>query len=160
MANAGDSLLRIERMNYLLGAILSVAALVLYPLPISLGVAVGVALTCINFAILRRLVFRWTSDAAKGVSTGGALLMLPKMVGLMGAVVIALAFLPINAIAFVVGFSVFLASIIVEAVYSAVSSSSESTSSSESDGPSDGSSAPPPAPSGPDGATSGKPSGE
>ena len=123
MMTTGDSLLRIERLNYGIGAILCIGALVLFPRPISLGVAVGVALTCANFAILRRLVFRWTSDAAQGAGSNRMLLVLPKMVGLMGAVIAALAFLPINAIAFVVGFSVFLASIVIEAVYSTLAPS-------------------------------------
>ena len=48
------------------------------------------------------------------------MLMLPKMLGLMGAVALAIVFLPINVVAFAIGYSVFLASIAVEAVYSVV----------------------------------------
>jgi hypothetical protein len=147
MSNTGDSLLRIERLNYGLAAILCIGALILFPLPISLGVAVGAALTCANFAILRRLVYRWTSDAARGGSSNAVFLVLPKMVGLMAAVVAALALLPINAVAFVVGFSIFVASIVIEAVYSAFAPSG-----SGSDG-SDG-------PAGPGDAASGNPSDE
>jgi hypothetical protein len=120
MASASQSLLRIERMNYLIGALLCLGAVVMYPTPISLGVAVGVALTCLNFAALRRLVFRWTQDAAKGESSNRILLVLPKMIALMGAVLLALTFLPINAIAFVVGFSIFLVSLTIESIYSAL----------------------------------------
>src|ERR1700741_1995866 len=110
MTSASQSLLRIERMNYLIGAVLCIGAVVMYPTPIALGVAVGVALTCLNFAALRRLVSRWTQDAAPGQSSNRILLVLPKMIVLMGAVLLALPFLPINAIAFVVGFSIFLVS--------------------------------------------------
>ena len=46
--------------------------------------------------------------------------MLPKMVGLMGAVAIAILLLPIDAIAFVIGYSIFLVSILIETIYSAV----------------------------------------
>ena len=120
MASASQSLLRIERMNYLIGAVLCLGAVAMYPTPIALGVAVGVALTCLNFAALRRLVFRWTQDAAKGGSSNRILLVLPKMIVLMGAVLLALTFLPIDAIAFVVGFSIFLVSLTIESIYSAL----------------------------------------
>src|SRR6185369_11247522 len=70
-AMAAPSLLRIERLNYALGGILVILAAVTQPRPIALGIAVGVALTCLNFFVLRKLVFKWTSDAAKG-KTGNA----------------------------------------------------------------------------------------
>jgi len=114
------SLLRVERLNYLLGGILCVAALIGYPGDISLGVAVGVALTCLNFAFLRRLVFRWTTDAAAGQGSSRIALVLPKMIGLMLAVVLSLLFLPINAVAFAVGYSIFVISIVIESLYSAL----------------------------------------
>ena len=120
MASASQSLLRIERLNYLIGAILCLGAVVGFSTPIALGVAVGVALTCLNFAALRRLVFRATHDAATGGSSNRLLLILPKMIVLMGAVLLALAFLPIDAIAFVVGFSIFLVSLTIESIYSAL----------------------------------------
>ena len=62
-------------------------------------------------------------------------LILPKMVGLMGAVVLCLWLLPIDAIFFVIGYSVFIVSIVVEGVLSTLRPSST------------GSGAPPSAPS-------------
>ncbi|MDB4953911.1 MAG: synthase [Myxococcales bacterium] len=120
MASA-PSMLRIERLNYILGGILIVAATLIYRTEqIALGVAVGVVLTCANFFVLRRLVTRWTHDAAHGKPSNASLLMLPKMVGLMVSVVLALMFLPIDPIAFTVGYSTFIVSIILDTSFSAL----------------------------------------
>jgi hypothetical protein len=119
-ASAGVSIHRIERLNYGIGAVLVAAALLTQPRSISLGVAVGVALTCVNFFVLRKLVVKWTRDAAAGRGGNGAVLMLPKMIGLMGAVALAILFLPINAVAFAIGYSIFIVSILIDATYSAL----------------------------------------
>jgi hypothetical protein len=124
--NAGN-LRRVERLNYLLGGILVIAAAVTRPQRESLGIAVGVALTCANFFVLRRLIQKWTSDAAEGRSSStSSLLVLPKMIGLMVAVVLCLAFLPIEPVAFAIGYSVFVVSIFVEIILAAVLPSRES----------------------------------
>jgi hypothetical protein len=125
---ATPSLLRIERINYALGGILVIAAALTQTKPIALGIAVGVALTCLNFFVLRKLVFKWTSDAAKGKTGAAPLLMLPKMVGLMGAVAVALLFLPIDPIAFTIGYSLFIVSIVLDTTFSALRPSADSTS--------------------------------
>jgi len=117
---AGAGIQRIERLNYGIGAVLVAAALLTQPRSISLGIAVGVALTCINFFVLRKLVVKWTRDAAAGRGGNGAVLMLPKMIGLMGAVALAIVFLPINVVAFTIGYSIFIISIVVDATYSAL----------------------------------------
>ena len=125
---ATPSLLRIERMNYALGGVLVIAAAVTQPQDIALGIAVGVALTCLNFFVLRKLVFKWTSDAAKGKTGNAPLLMLPKMVGLMGAVAVAILFLPIDPIAFTIGYSLFIVSIVIDTTFSAFRPQAEPTS--------------------------------
>ncbi len=114
------SMQRIERLNLGIGGVLIILAALLRPRSEALGVAVGVVLTSINFALLRRIVTRWTGDAAAGRPSSHSLLMLPKMIGLMGAVVLALWLLPISAPAFALGFSVFIVSIVAEAIYSTV----------------------------------------
>jgi len=115
--SATDKIRRVERLNYLIGGVLVIGSALTQPRDISLGIAVGVALTCLNFFFLRQLVTRWTRDAAKGLpSSGSAALMIPKMIALMAAVVMSLAFLPISAVAFAIGYSVFVASIFIEAV--------------------------------------------
>ncbi|HEX3765146.1 MAG TPA: ATP synthase subunit I [Kofleriaceae bacterium] len=119
-AQAGAGIQRIERLNYGIGAVVVAAALLTQPRPISLGIAVGVVLTCLNFLALRKLVVKWTRDAAAGRGGNGAVLMLPKMIGLMGAVALAILLLPINIVAFTIGYSIFFVSIIVDATYSAL----------------------------------------
>lgn len=114
------SILRIERINYALGGVLIVAAAVTQPRDVSLGVAIGVALTCLNFHILRRLITKWTAAAAKGEPSNAPMLMLPKMVGLMGAVALAILFLPIQPVAFIVGYSIFMVSIVIDTTFSAL----------------------------------------
>ena len=120
---ATPSMLRIERLNYALGGILVLGAALTQPRPIALGIAVGVALTCLNFFALRRLVVKWTADAAKGQGGSAApILMLPKMALLMGAVAVAILVLPIDPIAFTIGYSLFIVSIVIDTVYSSMKS--------------------------------------
>lgn len=114
------SILRIERINYALAGVLIILAALTQPQPVALGFAVGAALTCLNFFVLRKLVTKWTSDAAQGKSSNAALLMLPKMVGLMGAVAVAVLILPIDVIAFTIGYSLFIVSIIIDTTYAAL----------------------------------------
>lgn len=117
---ASPSILRIERLNYGISAVAVALALVTQPRAVTLGVAVGAGLTCLNFYVLRRLIVKWTAEAASGKGGNASLLMLPKMVGLMGAVVVAVLFLPIDVIAFAAGYSIFIVSIIVETTYTAL----------------------------------------
>jgi hypothetical protein len=117
--NAGN-INRVARLNYIIGGILVIAAAITQKRPVALGVTVGVILTCINFALLRRLVHRWTSDAAEGRSTTtSGMLLIPKMMGMMVAVVLCLWLLPISGPGFAVGYSVFVVSIFVEIFLSA-----------------------------------------
>jgi hypothetical protein len=113
MASA-PSLARIEKLNYAIGGVVVIVSVLALPHEFALGVAVGVALTCLNFLALRRLVVRWTADAAAGRPGNAQLLMVPKMAALMGLIVLALAFLPINAVALTAGFSIFIPSILIE----------------------------------------------
>jgi hypothetical protein len=111
---------RIERVNYVLGAIVVLAGLLTQSRAIALGLAVGVALTCANFFVLRKLVFKWTREAARGGGGNAAMLALPKMLVLMLAVAGAILLLPIDPIAFTIGYSIFIVSIVLDASYSAL----------------------------------------
>jgi len=117
---ASPSILRIERLNYGIGAAVIAVAALTQSRPVALGIAVGVALTCANFFVLRKLVVKWTSDAAAGRTGNAPLLMMPKMIGLMGAVAVAVLLLPIDVVAFTIGYSIFLVSIVVETTSSAL----------------------------------------
>ncbi len=117
---ASPSILRIERLNYGISAALVLIALVTQPKPIVLGLAAGAALTCANFFVLRKLIVRWTTEAAEGKRGNSAVLMLPKMIALMGLVAVSVLFLPIDVVAFAVGYSIFICSIVIESIYSAM----------------------------------------
>jgi hypothetical protein len=130
---ATPSLLRIERINYALAGVLVIAAALTQSRPVALGVAVGAALTCLNFFVLRRLVTKWTSDAAQGKSGAAPMLMLPKMVGLMGAVALSILFLPIDPIAFTVGYSLFIVSIVIDTTISALRNGGDDSTTTEHD---------------------------
>ena len=114
---------RIERINYVLGGIAIIIAAFTVPQRPALGVALGVLLTCLNFAALRWLVFKWTASVKAGDDRGGnrIYLILPKMMGMMAAVALAVLFLPIDAIGFLIGYSIFLPSIVIGAVLDTVS---------------------------------------
>lgn len=117
-----QGILRIERANYVLGGLAVIIAALVVPSRQALGVAVGVLLTCLNFAALRWLVFRWTAAVKAGDERGGnrIYLILPKMMGMMAAVALVVLFLPIDAIAFLIGYSIFLPSIVIAAVMDTV----------------------------------------
>jgi hypothetical protein len=121
------SIHRIERLNYGISAVLVLIALVTQPKAITLGLAAGAALTCANFYVLRRLIVRWTADAAAGRKSNSSMLMLPKMIALMGLVAVAVLLLPINVIAFAAGYSIFIASIVIESIYSTIKPPIEDT---------------------------------
>lgn len=116
------SLSRIERLNYLFGGIVVIVCALTTRRDQALGAAVGVALTCLNFLFMSRLIGRWIDDAKRGDGAGSSrvALIMPKMVGLMIAVVLCLKFLPIDAIFFVIGYSVFIVSIVVEGILTVV----------------------------------------
>ncbi len=107
----------IERLNYMIAGIATIIAAVTQTRAFALGVAVGGGLTCLNFFVLRKLIAKWTADAAKGRGSNASYLMLPKMAGLMGAVAVAILVLPLDPIAFVIGYSIFIVSIVIETAY-------------------------------------------
>ena len=113
-----NAILRIERLNYLFGGIIVIVAALVASRAQALGVAVGVALTCLNFFFLRKIVFRWTSAVKAGDDKGAnrVYLILPKMIGMMGAVALVMLLLPIDAVGFVIGYSTFIVSIVVGTV--------------------------------------------
>jgi hypothetical protein len=120
---ASPSILRIERFNYGLSAVAVLVALLTQTRSVVLGLAIGAGLTCLNFYVLRRLVVRWTTDAAHGKRSNASLLMMPKMIALMAACAAAVLLLPINVPAFAIGYSIFIVSIVIEALYSQLAAS-------------------------------------
>ena len=111
------SIRNIERLNYMIAGVATIIAAITQTRPFALGIAVGGGLTCLNFFVLRKLIVKWTADAAAGRGSSASYLMLPKMAGLMGAVAVAILVLPIDPIAFVIGYSIFIVSIVIETAY-------------------------------------------
>lgn len=145
---------RIERLNYVLGGIAIVIAALTVAQRTALGFAIGVVLTCLNFAALRWMVFRWTAAVKAGDTKGSnrIYLILPKMVLMMGAVAVVVIFLPVDAIGFLIGYSIFLPSIVIAAVVESFAPSSDADASPPSSGDGDGN---PPAPQTPTSQTHG-----
>ncbi len=108
-----SSLRRIERTNYLLGGVLVAVSPFLMNKEQALGLLVGVVLSAVNFSLLRRIVEKWLGGAAKGNHMSGFFLI-PKMSLLMALVFVSLSYLPISAVTFTVGFSIFVISIAIE----------------------------------------------
>lgn len=119
-----QSLMRIERLNYIVGGVLIAAAAIVGTPKQALGVLVGVVLSCVNFSIMRRMVQHWLKLPPEKRAPQ-SMLLLPKMAGLMLAVFLAVFFLPISAIGVLIGFSVFLLSVGVETVRFSLGSSSD-----------------------------------
>lgn len=111
----------VERLNYVFGGLLIIGSVFVATQSQALGLAIGVALTCLNFAVLRGLVYKWTKAVADGEPSGGkAFLVMPKMLGMMAAVIVVILFLPVDAIAFLIGYSIFFPSIVVAGVVDAL----------------------------------------
>lgn len=122
MASASLNTVRlVERLNYAIGGVLIIGAALFATQKQALGIAIGVVLTCLNFAVLRGLVYKWTQAVKEGEpSSGKAFLIMPKMMGMMAAVVVVILFLPVDAIAFLIGYSIFFPSIVVAGVVDAL----------------------------------------
>ncbi|KAB2910968.1 MAG: hypothetical protein F9K40_01620 [Kofleriaceae bacterium] len=123
MAASVNTVRMVERLNYLFGGLLIIGSVFVATQKQALGLAIGVALTCLNFAVLRGLVYKWTKAVQAGEPSGSkAFLVMPKMIGMMAAVVVVILFLPVDAIAFLIGYSIFFPSIVVAGVVDALRS--------------------------------------
>lgn len=105
---------RIERLNYFLAAIAVSATAIVGTREQLFGMAAGAIISCLNFSVLRRLVGRVVSAQQAGRKSLAGVLFLPQMLGLMGAVTLAVLLLPVSAIYLAIGFSVFMVSIGIE----------------------------------------------
>ncbi len=109
------SLTRIERLNYMFGTALVLVCAGLASTHFTLGVLTGVALTCINFSLVRLLVEKLLAAGSEKQGRA-AILFVPKMSGLILAAALAVFLLPISPIGLGIGFSVFIVSIMVESI--------------------------------------------
>lgn len=117
----GFAIQRVERTNYVLAGLLVASTALLGTREQMLGALVGSLVSSINFSFLCRIVPRMGSpEAGQG---GAALLLVPKMLGVMAAMTLAIIFLPLSAIMLTVGFSIFLISIGIETARFAMTAS-------------------------------------
>jgi ATP synthase I chain len=115
----------VERWNLILGIALTLVSAVIFPrMRVVLGVAVGSAVACVNFAILRRLVEKIVIARSKGLLVG---IVMAKMAALLVGVWLILKYLPVNVIAFTVGLSIFLVSFVIATVKVSVAQAAEDT---------------------------------
>ena len=111
----------VERLTYAIGGVMIIVAALVATQKQALGIAIGVALTCLNFMVLRGLVYKWTQAVKEGEpSSGKAFLIMPKMLGMMAAVIVVILFLPVDAVAFLIGYSIFFPSMVIAGVVDAV----------------------------------------
>ena len=105
---------RIERINYLLVAVLAAVGFVFLSTPHALGLVVGAAISAVHFSGLRWILdrLRRPSEGGQGGRMALGMLLIPHLLATMAAVVLALAYLPLSAGAMLIGFSIFLVSIV------------------------------------------------
>jgi hypothetical protein len=103
----------VERLNLVIAAAICLGSLIFWRRGITYGAFLGAGLAVLNFWAIRR-----TSEA--GLQTKSERkklvlisLLIAKMGALMGVVYLIIRYLPINVLAFIVGLSTFLVSIMI-----------------------------------------------
>ena len=103
---------RIERVNLALAVAVTALAGLLWGKSGALAAGVGALLACVDFYILVRLGARMVTQARTGVpSRVLSFLLLTKTMLLFGLVFVAIRVAKLDAVAFALGFSVFVVSI-------------------------------------------------
>jgi hypothetical protein len=119
---------RIERINYMLAAVLGAIGLVFLSTPYALGLFVGALISSLHFSGLRWVVERVRNATGQQRMVFGILLV-PHLLLTMAAVVLALAVLPLSPGAMLIGFSIFMISIVAGTLQEHFSPSEEESSS-------------------------------
>ena len=107
-------LARIERINLILAALLTALAGALWGARGAVAAGAGALLACADFWLLVRIGARLVAGARAGnPSRGLAFLLIGKTMALFALVFIAIAVVHLDAVAFALGFSVFVVSIMM-----------------------------------------------
>ena len=115
---------RMERWNGLFAGVLILLSAIFFSTRVTIGVAAGAALACLNFSSVRRLVqASLRTDGPRRAML--QLLLIGKMGILFVLVFLAIRFLPLDPAGLAVGISVFLISIAVESIRFALGGSDE-----------------------------------
>jgi len=110
---AATTMARIERKNYLLGGAFVLLSLLAGSQRFSLGVAIGVAITCANFAFLSRVL----GQASDDVANKRMMWLFPKMLALMAITLGALLLIPMSPLGFGAGYMVFAVAIVADVLF-------------------------------------------
>ncbi|MBK9069852.1 MAG: hypothetical protein IPL79_02405 [Myxococcales bacterium] len=108
--NLDNFVARVERRNYALGGPMVLLSLLAGSQRFSLGVAVGVAVTCANFAFLARI----RTTTAQELSAKRLAWLMPKLVLLILFTLGALLLIPMSPLGFGLGYLLFAFSIFIE----------------------------------------------
>ena len=107
-------LARIERVNLILGALITCLAGALWGLRGAVSAGAGAAIGCADFWLLVRIGSRLVASARSGSpSRGLSVLLLGKMMALIGLVFLAIVVVHLDPVPFALGFSVFVVSILM-----------------------------------------------
>jgi hypothetical protein len=113
----------LERWTLGLAAVVIGVSILALPRQTTLGVSIGAGLMCLNAWALRRIGLRAVRTAHKpGLSL---LLFLVKMTLLLGVLYVVLRYLPVDAIGFVIGVSVFPVAALISALRSGLDAAGE-----------------------------------
>lgn len=116
MTNEPGYLRRVERWTLVLAALVVGACFVAAPRTVAFAASVGAGLMCLNAVAIRALterVFKSRGGATPGI---GVLLFNFKMALLIGLVWVALRYLHLDGVGFLLGISVFPVAIVAAAV--------------------------------------------
>jgi len=102
-----------EKWNLVFSVIGVVVAGLVFGQAAAVGLALGAAIACVNFSAIRRI---WASLLTGSTERKQSMqmLFLVKMIALFAVVFVCIRFVPMSPVAFAVGISIFLLSIVVE----------------------------------------------
>ena len=103
----------VERFNLVIAGVVCLGSLVFWQRAIALGAFLGAGLAVVNFWAIRRVSEAGLKTKSERKRLVLISFLLAKMGALIALVYLAVRFLPINVVAFMVGLSTFLVSIMI-----------------------------------------------
>ena len=103
----------IERFNLVIAAVICLGSLLFWRRGIALGAFLGAGLAVVNFWAIRKVSEAGLKTRSERKRLVLISFLVAKMGALMALVYLAIRYLPINVLAFIVGLSTFLVSIMI-----------------------------------------------
>ena len=116
MSSEPGYLRRVERWTLILAAIVVAVSFVAAPRPVAFAATVGAGLMCLNAVAIRALTERLFKSRGGATPGFGVLLFNFKMAILIALIWIAMRYLHLDGVGFIVGVSVFPVAIVVAAI--------------------------------------------